>query len=335
MGAAGSHSHGQHRHSHAGGHSRATVVPKELAHPGSAMPADCAGCEAEPRISEERRRAASRLRLTLVFAATYLVAEAVGGWLTNSLALLADAGHMLSDVAALFISLAAMQAAGRAPTSSRTYGYHRAEALAALANAVALCFVAAIICWEALHRFSNPPEVAAPVAFAIATGGLLVNLAGLAILGGHHHEGLVVRSAWLHLLGDALGSVGAMSSAALIYFYGLRWADPLASMLIAVLIVRSATSLLMETIGVLMEAAPHHIDVDRLRGELAAVSGVAGVHDLHVWTITSGMEALSGHLVIAPGARGREVLAGARAMLHERYGIDHITLQLEEEDERP
>jgi cobalt-zinc-cadmium efflux system protein len=296
---------------------------------------DCEGCESRvPRGAEQRRASVTRLRVTLVLAAVYLVAEAVGGWLTNSLALLADAGHMLSDVAALAITLAALQTASRRPTSSRTYGFHRAEALAALANAVALCVVSVGICWEAVQRLASPPEVAAPVAFVIATGGLVVNLAGLAVLGGHHDHGIGVRSAWLHLLGDALGSAGAMTSAAVIALFGWRWADPVASLLIAVLIVRSATALLMETVGVLMEAAPRHIDVDALRGELGSLAGVAGVHDLHVWTITSGMDALSGHVVLEAGVRARAVLADAREMLHERFGIDHVTLQLEEaEDE--
>jgi cobalt-zinc-cadmium efflux system protein len=246
------------------------------------------------------------------------------------LALLADAGHMLSDVAALGISLAALQAASLPPTSSRTFGYHRAEALAALVNAVALCVVAVGISWEAIQRITAPPDVAGPVAFLIATGGLVVNLAGLAVLRDHHHHGVAVRSAWLHLLGDALGSVGAMASAAVITLYGWRWADPLASLLIAALIVRSAVSLLRETLDVLMETAPHHIDVDKVRTELSALPGVTGVHDLHVWTITSGMDALSGHVVLAPGTRGQQVLDEARAMLHERFDINHITLQLEE-----
>jgi len=291
----------------------------------------CGGCEnSSPPGAEARRDATSRLRITLVLAASYLVAEAVGGWLTNSLALLADAGHMLSDVAALGISLAALQAAALPPTSSRTYGYHRAEALAALVNAVTLCVVAIGISWEAVQRLGHPPDVLGPVAFLIATGGLLVNVAGLAVLRDHHHHGVAVRSAWLHLMGDALGSLGAMASAAVITLYDWRWADPAASLLIAALIVRSAGSLLKETLDVLMERAPQRIDVDKVRTALAALPGVAGVHDLHVWSITSGMDALSGHVVLAPGARGRQVLDEARAMLHERFDIDHITLQLEE-----
>ena len=304
--------------------------------PDESASGDCAGCEGSvPHALAEKQATSSRLRLTLMLAAAYLVAEAVGGWLTNSLALLADAGHMLSDVAALAISLAALKASSRAPTLSRTFGYHRAEALAALVNAVALCVVAVGICWEALQRFSSPPDVEARLAFVIASGGLLVNLAGLALLGEHRHHGIGVRGAWIHLLGDALGSVGAMTSAAVIALYGWRWADPLASVVIAVLIVRSATSLLLETLDVLMEAAPHHIDVAEVRAELEGLAGVGGVHDLHVWTITSGMEALSGHVVLLPDARGRDLLANARQMLHDRFGIEHVTLQLEEEADVP
>jgi cobalt-zinc-cadmium efflux system protein len=304
---------------------------------------DCAGCESHgpqlhgargvPGGHGSRGATVTRLRITLALAATYLIAEVIGGWLTNSLALLADAGHMLSDVAALGISLAALQAASLPPTSSRTYGYHRAEALAALVNAVTLCVVAIGISWEAVQRLSDPPEVAAPIAFAIAAGGLLVNIAGLAILGGHHDHGIAVKSAWLHLVGDALGSAGAMISAATIFLFGWYWADPLASLVIAALIVRSAMGLLMETVDVLMERAPQHIDVDLVRGELGRLPGVIGVHDLHVWSIATGLDALSGHVVLTHGSSGKALLAQARTMLHDRFGIEHITLQLEETGE--
>lgn len=261
-----------------------------------------------------------------------MVAEAIGGWIANSLALLADAGHMASDVAALAISLAAIHAGRREPTSSRTYGFHRAEVLAALANAVGLGVVALSIAWEAVERFSSPPEVAATLAFAVAAGGLAVNLAGLAVLGGARELGLGVRSAWLHMVGDALGSVGAMVSAAAIALFGWRWADPLASLAIAALIVRSAVALLLDTLNVLMEAAPPHIDVDAVRASLEALPEVRDVHDLHVWTIASGLDALSGHVLIADGARSREVLQAAHDMLGERYGIAHVTLQIEESE---
>lgn len=295
----------------------------------------CGGCE-DPTAheSDTRRNSAARLRTALALAAAYLVAEAVGGWYTNSLALLADAGHMLSDVAALGIALAALQAAGRPATSTKTWGFHRAEALAALVNAVVLCIVAVGICWEAVQRLASPQDVAAPIAFVIATGGLAVNLAGMAVLGrddGHGHvHGIGVRSAWLHMLGDALGSAGAMTSAAAIALFGWRWADPVASLLIALLIVRSAVRLLVETLDVLMEGAPTRIDVDVLRAELEAMPGVENVHDLHVWSITSGRDAMSGHILVAPDVRARDVLVSARTLLHDRFAIDHVTLQIEE-----
>jgi cobalt-zinc-cadmium efflux system protein len=308
-------------------------APQLASHPDGDA-GDCAGCETHaPHGLDSRRATVSRLRITLALAASYLVAEVIGGWLTNSLALLADAGHMLSDVAALGISLAALQAASLPPTSSRTYGYHRAEALAALANAVTLGVVAIGISREAVQRLSHPPEVMAPAAFAIAAGGLLVNIAGLTVLRGHHDHGIAVRSAWLHLVGDALGSAGAMASAASIFLFGWYWADPVASLLIAALIVRSATRLLMETVDVLMERAPRHIDVDLVRGELARLPGVVGVHDLHVWSIATGLDALSGHVVMAGGSSGKVLLAQARTMLHDRFGIEHITIQLEEAGE--
>jgi len=294
----------------------------------------CGGCDDRLAAhAASRRSSAARLRVVVALVGAYLVAEVIGGWITNSLALMADAGHMLSDVAALGISLAALRAAAKPPTDTRTWGFHRAEALAALVNAVALGVVAVGICVEAVQRLSSPPDVAGPLALAIATGGLVVNLVGLGVLGGQHDHGIGVRSAWLHMLGDALGSVGAMASAAAIWLAGWNWADPVASLLIAVLIVRSAFALLLETVGVLMEGAPAHVDVAAVRQELEGLPGVAGVHDLHVWTITSGLDAVSGHLVLREGIRGRDLLAAARGMLHERFGLDHVTLQLEEAGE--
>ena len=277
----------------------------------------------------------SRLRLVVVLAALYLVAEVVGGWWTNSLALLADAGHMLSDVAALAISMAALRAAARAATPERTWGFHRAEALAALANGIFLAAASGAILWEAAHRLGAPPDVEAPLALAIATGGLVVNLAGLAILGHDHEHGMGVRSAWLHMLGDALGSAGAMASAACIWLAGWRWADPVASVLIAVLVLRSALMLLRETLGVLMEGTPAHLDAASIASDLAAVPGVQDVHDLHLWSITTGLEALSVHVVVAEGTAPRTVLADAHAMLRERHGLAHATVQVEEAGPEP
>jgi cobalt-zinc-cadmium efflux system protein len=273
----------------------------------------------------------TRLALVLGLAAVYMLAEAVGGWLTGSLALLADAGHMLSDVAALGLSLFAMMMARRPPTSRRTYGYHRVEILAALANGATLVAISLFVFFEAFQRFRRPPAVDAPVMMAIAAGGLLVNLTGLWILRAGCDESLNVRGAWLHVLTDTLGSVQAIAAGALIWAFGWRWADPAASVLIALLVIYSAWSLLGEATGVLMEGAPSHIDVNEVRSAMALVPGVLEVHDLHVWTITSGLESLSAHVVVEEGRYGCDLLTEIRSLLHEQFGLHHMTVQIETE----
>jgi cobalt-zinc-cadmium efflux system protein len=273
----------------------------------------------------------SRLALTLVLAAAYMVAEAVGGWLTGSLALLADAGHMLSDVAALGLSLFCMSMARRPPTSKRTYGYHRMEILAALANGAALVAISAFVLAEAVQRLRQPAVVDAPAMMGIAVGGLLVNLAGLWILRRGRDESLNVRGAWLHVLTDALGSVQAIAAGLLIWAFGWQWADPAASILISLLVVYSAWSLLKEATAVLMESAPAHMDVDEMRDAMMGVPGVLEVHDLHVWTITSGRESLSAHVVVEEGRYNCDLLSEIRSALHERFGIHHMTVQIETE----
>lgn len=270
-----------------------------------------------------------RLALALGFSAVYMLAEAVGGWFTGSLALLADAGHMLSDVAALGLSLFAMWMAGRPPTPKRTYGYHRMEILAALANGATLVAISFFILSEAVERFRNPPEVNAPVMMGIAAGGLLVNLASLWILHEGRGDNLNVRGAWLHVLMDTLGSVQALAAGALIWAFGWRWADPAASVLIASLVVFSSWNLLKEATSVLMESVPAHIDVDEVLAVLLGLPGVLEVHDLHIWTITSGLESLSAHVVVEDARYDCELLGEIRTALHDRFGIDHLTIQIE------
>lgn len=279
----------------------------------------------------------SRLAWTLALAAAYMVAEAAGGWLTGSLALLADAGHMLSDVAALGLSLFCMSMARRPPTSRRTYGYHRMEILAALANGAALVAISFFVLIEAIQRFRRPTEIDAPVMMAIAAGGLLVNLAGLWILREGRSDSLNVRGAWLHVLTDALGSVQAIAAGVLIWAFGWQWADPAASILIALLVIYSAWSLLKEATAVLMESAPAHMDVDEMRDAMMGVPGVLEVHDLHVWTITSGLDSLSAHVVVEEGRFNCDLLAEIRSALHDRFGIHHMTVQIETEtfEEQP
>lgn len=295
MGGAHSHSHGHHHHGAASARNR------------------------------------KRLTLSLVLAAAYMLAEAIGGWLTGSLALLADAGHMLSDVAALGLSLFAMWMARRPATSSKTYGYRRMEILAALVNGATLVALSLFVLVEAWERFRTPPEVNAAGMMGIAAGGLLVNLVSLWILHEGRDENLNVRGAWLHVLTDALGSVQAIAAGALIWAFGWRWADPVASVLISLLVIYSSWSLLKEATAVLMEHAPSHIDVDEVRHAMAAVPGVLAIHDLHVWTITSGMESLSAHVVVREERYGCELLGEIRTVLHERFGLHHMTVQMETE----
>ncbi len=277
-------------------------------------------------------RAANRKRLVIVLAlsAAYMVAEVVGGLITNSLALIADAGHMLSDVAALALSLFAMWIAQRPPTPQRSYGYYRTEILAALVNGATLVAIALYVFIEAYGRFRSPPEVQGGLMMAIAGGGLAINLVGLWILSAGRNESLNVRGAWLHVATDALGSLGAIVGGFLIWTLGWNWADPAVSVLIGILVIYSSWSLLKQTVAVLMEGAPGHIDVDAVRDVLAGVPGVVSVHDLHIWSITSGMVSLSAHVCISEGASGSAVLAEVCARVR-RFEIDHITVQVEPE----
>lgn len=279
----------------------------------------------------DRRGQRRRLAITLVLAASYMVAEVVGGLLTGSLALLADAGHMLSDVAALALSLFALWLAQRPATDERTFGWHRVEILAALANGSALVAIALVVVIEAVGRMGAPPDVQAGPMLAVATGGLVVNLVGLAVLHGGREGSLNLRGAWLHVLSDALGSVGAMAAGGAILAFGWTWADPVASIGIAILVTASAWQLLRETVAVLLEASPPHIDVAEVRDALAAVPGVVSVHDLHVWTITSGLVSLSCHVQSVEDVKDPDLLAELQALLRSRFAIDHATIQLEPE----
>jgi cobalt-zinc-cadmium efflux system protein len=270
-----------------------------------------------------------RLAWTLVLVLAYAGAEVVGGFVSGSLALLADAGHMLSDAAAIGLTLFAMRFARRAPTPTRTFGYFRAEILAALVNGSTLVGIALVILVEAIARLRHPIAVEGPLMLAIACGGLLVNLAGLLLLRDGRHGNLNVRGAWLHVLTDALGSAQAIGAAALIWTFGATWIDPVASILIALLVVYSSWSLLRQSVGVLMEGTPAHIEPDAVLEALHAVAGVDDVHDFHVWSITSGFVALSAHLVVPATADISDVLRRSQACLAERFGIRHSTLQVD------
>jgi cobalt-zinc-cadmium efflux system protein len=286
-------------------------------------------CGHDHQHTHDRAGDRKRLGIVLALVVLYMLAEFAGGILTNSLALIADAGHMLSDAAALALSLFALWIAQRPANPRRTYGYYRAEILAALVNGATLIAIAILIFVEAYHRFAEPPEVMGAALMAVAGGGLAINVVGLWLLHSPRSGSLNIRAAWLHVLGDALGSVGAIGAGLLIWGFGWYWADPLASVLIGALVLYSSWSLIKESVAVLMESTPRNLDVDHIRDAVIGLEGVEEVHDLHVWSITTGLESLSAHVVVTDGVEHAAVLGSVRQMLYDRFGIDHMTIQIE------
>ena len=270
-----------------------------------------------------------RIGLTLVLVTLYMVAEVIGGFWSGSLALLADAGHMLADAGALLVALIAMHIAQRPASSTHTYGYWRAEILAALANGAALIAIAGTIGYHAVTRLGQPPEVHGPVMLVVACGGLVVNLIGLWILHDGKSHNLNVRGAWFHVLSDALGSLGAIASGLLVTLYGFSWADPVASLVIAVLVLYSGWSLLAQTASVLMEAVPAGIELTTVEQTLRSVDDVLDVHDLHVWSVTSGRAVMSAHLNVTPAADRRRVMAEVHRLMRDRFDLHHSTFQID------
>jgi len=274
----------------------------------------------------------NRLRAVLVVTALFMVVEAVAGWVSGALALLADAGHMLTDVGALALSLFTAMLSRRPADPRRTYGYLRWEILAALVNGALLFGIAAWVVVEALGRIRNPQPVETGIFLVVAALGLIVNLGSLWLLHGVRHGSINVRGAYLHVLGDALGSVGALGAAVVIALTGWTVADPVVSILLSLLILVGAWRLLKESTDILLEAVPGHISLDDVRLRMMAVTGVRAVHDLHVWTVTSGFVAMSGHAVVPDLATHPTALAGLKEAL-TGLGIGHATIQLEVEDE--
>ena len=269
------------------------------------------------------------LRWALVLTAGFCSVEFAGGWLTNSLALLSDAVHMLTDVGALGLALFALWVASRPPSGSKTFGYHRAEILAALANGVALCLAVFFILGEAWERLATPTEVNTTGMILIAAAGLIVNLVCARLLSSGEQSSLNRRAAFLHVISDLLGSIGTLVAGALIVATGWAEVDALAASLIAVLVLVSAWRLVRESLDILMEAVPPHIDLARLRDAMTAVPGACRVHDLHVWTLTTGRYALAAHAIIDPGVDSDAMLEAMRKLLGERFDIAHVTIQLE------
>lgn len=280
----------------------------------------------------DRSNETRRLKLALAITSVYFVAELVGGLLTNSLALLSDAGHMLSDIAALGLAIFAFQMARRPATTKRTYGYHRLEILAALINGLALWLIVGAIFHEAYRRVFDPPAVQSFGMLVVAALGLGVNLAAGFILYGSREESLNVRGAFLHVLGDALGSVGAVAAGTIMLLTGWYLADPIVSIFIGALILYTSWELIKESVDILMQCVPRGIDVGEVQSTMEKVGGVIKVHDLHVWAVTSGVFTLSAHAVIVPDGNPHLILDKIEAELKTRFSIEHTTLQLEMEN---
>ncbi len=270
------------------------------------------------------------LRIVLALNVVYMLAEAMGGWWSNSLALLSDAGHMLADIAAIALSLFAARFAERPVTPSKTYGYYRMEILAALANGVTLIVISLLICYEAWHRLRQAEVVEAKTLIAISLGGLVVNLISAKVLHGAHAHNLNLRGAFLHVLGDLFGSLGAVIAGLLIWWRDWLWADPIFSVVICVLIVYSSWRLISEAVNVLLEGTPAHIDVAAVEAAMRTVNGVRDIHDLHIWTITSNRYAVTAHVIIAESENSYRILRELRELLASRFSLTHSTLQIED-----
>lgn len=278
-----------------------------------------------PAPSSERR-----LLLVLVLTLCYVVAEVGGGVLTHSLALVADAGHMLTDVLGLAMAAAAVRYARRPPTATKTYGFYRTEVLAALINGMMLVLIAGYIAFAAWQRLGAPESVDPLPMLVVACGGVLVTTAGMKLLHGGAADSLNVRGAFLEVLGDLLGALGTIAAALVILATGWTPADPLISIGIAALIIPRAWALLNGVVEVLLEAAPTGLDMQLVEQTVLEVHGTVSVHDLHVWSITSGFVALSAHVLVDASRSPMEMLQEVRDILEERFGIEHITLQVEQ-----
>jgi len=269
-----------------------------------------------------------RLRGELTVTAVFLVIEVAGGWLANSLALLADAGHMLTDVAALALSLFVAWLSRQPASPQRTYGYLRWEVLAAFLNGATLLLISAWIVVEAVLRLRTPEPVKGGLMLAVAVAGLIVSIIAARMLHAPGESSLNMRAAYLHVLGDLLGSVGTVAAAMIVKWTGWVAADPVASVIMALLILRGAWQIVRESVDVLLESTPSHISLGPVRAQLEAIPGVESVHDLHVWTVTSGLVAMSAHAIVRESERHQHVLAHVHDAMR-LFGIDHVTVQLE------
>lgn len=287
--------------------------------------------------SHEHGESRGRKRLVQAISITgsWFLIELAGGIYSNSLALMADAAHMLTDLGALGLSLFALQVSNRPATHEKTYGYHRAEILAALANGILLVLIGIYIFYEAYHRFRNPPEVKSIPMLVVAVAGLLANLATAALLYRSRQESLNLRGAFLHVSTDTLGSIGAIAAGVLIYSRQWYIADPVVSVMVGALVLYSSWKLVSESVDILLEATPGHLEIPKILEEIGAVNGVVSVHDLHVWSISTRKAAMSCHVVVKAQEDAGRVLKELGRLMREKYGIEHTTIQTEPEGWRP
>jgi cobalt-zinc-cadmium efflux system protein len=283
---------------------------------------------------KHNHRSSGKRSLTLALCITggWFLVELAGGIYSNSLALLADAAHMLTDLAALGLSLFALNISARPATYEKTYGYLRAEILAALANGVFLILLGLYIFYEAYHRFLAPPEVKSIPMLVIAAVGLLANLITARLLFRTREENLNLRGAFLHVLGDTLGSLGAVTAGIMMAVWQWYLADPIVSIIVGGLILFSAWSLVRESVDVLLESTPRHLNASQILADLGSMKGVVSVHDLHVWSIASGTTAMSCHLVMESNEDAEHTLAQSSHLMRKKYGIEHTTIQIEFDD---
>lgn len=271
------------------------------------------------------------LLIALIITIVIMFAEVAGGILSNSLALLGDAGHMFTDVFSLALSLFAVTMAKRPSTSTKTYGYHRMEVMAALTNGALLIIISLAIFYEAYKRFSSPPEIQGPIMLIIASIGLIANIAGIYVLKGTHTDNLNIRSAFLHIVGDTLSSIGVIIGGILIITEKWYFVDPLISILIGGIIIRGAIGIIFESSSILLEYVPGHIDPDTVKQALLNIHGIKNVHDLHIWTITSGLYSMSSHIMIDDKmiSEGAVIIQQVETVMKGKFDISHTTIQLE------
>jgi len=272
-----------------------------------------------------------RLLAVILISGSFMIVEAVAGFWTGSLALIADSGHMLGDVAALALAFFAIWLSSRPAGPSRTYGYHRSEILAALANSVLLVLISIFVLFEAVQRFAHPPEVHSTQMLVVAVIGLCINLVSMHLLFDGQANSLNTKAAYLEVVSDMLASIGVILAAAIMMTTGWYIADPIISSVLALFILMRTWGLLKESIDILMESAPGHVDLEELSQSILGVDGVLAVHEMHVWTITSGIVSMSGHVTINKGADPEQLLDNLKHILEHHFGIAHTTIQLETE----